>query len=86
MDTRADLTAATERLARWRTAVTAESGPPAHQLLQDLREALSDDLDAPRALRAVDRWVEEQRLRGGSDPSAPALVHDAVDALLGIAL
>jgi L-cysteine:1D-myo-inositol 2-amino-2-deoxy-alpha-D-glucopyranoside ligase len=81
-----DLTAATERLAHWRAAVTAESGPPARTLLQEVREALSDDLDAPRALRAVDRWVEDQRLRGGTDPSAPALVRDIVDALLGIAL
>src|SRR5262249_20183702 len=50
-----DLPAAVERLGRWRTAVAAESGPPAQTLLQDVREALADDLDAPRALRAVDR-------------------------------
>jgi L-cysteine:1D-myo-inositol 2-amino-2-deoxy-alpha-D-glucopyranoside ligase len=81
-----DLTTATERLARWRAAVAAGSGPPAQQMLVDVREALSDDLDAPRALRAVDRWAEEQRLRGGSDANAPQLVRDTVDALLGVSL
>jgi L-cysteine:1D-myo-inositol 2-amino-2-deoxy-alpha-D-glucopyranoside ligase len=84
--TPADLPAATERLASWRAAVAAESGPSADQLLTQVREALADDLDAPRALSAVDRWAEEQRLRGGSDATAPALVRDIVDALLGVAL
>jgi L-cysteine:1D-myo-inositol 2-amino-2-deoxy-alpha-D-glucopyranoside ligase len=84
--TPADLTAATERLASWRAAVAAESGPSADQLLTQVREALADDLDAPRALSAVDRWAEEQRLRGGSDATATALVRDLVDALLGVAL
>ena len=51
-----------------------------------MRRRLADDLDAPLALAAVDRWVEEQRLRGGDDAGAPALVVRAVDALLGVAL
>ena len=62
-------TAATERLARWRAGVPPPSGPPARAAARRTSaSALADDLDAPRALAAVDRWVEEQRLRGGSDP------------------
>ena len=34
------------------------------------------------ALAAVDAWAEA----GGPDPSAPGVVRDAVDALLGVAL
>jgi L-cysteine:1D-myo-inositol 2-amino-2-deoxy-alpha-D-glucopyranoside ligase len=80
------LAAAEERLARWRTAVAAPSGPDASALLADVRARLADDLDTPGAFTAVDRWAEQTRLRGGPDPTAPALVRDLLDALLGIAL
>jgi L-cysteine:1D-myo-inositol 2-amino-2-deoxy-alpha-D-glucopyranoside ligase len=75
-----------ERLARWRAAVSRPDGPPADGLLADLRRHLADDLDAPAALAAMDRWAEEQRLRGGADPGAPGVASRAVDALLGVAL
>ena len=59
-------------------------------MLAGVRRHLADDLDAPAALAVVDRWAEQVRLRGGSigadDPTAPGLVRDTVDALLGIAL
>ena len=83
---RAGLVEAEERLQRWRSAVAAPAGPAAADVLHRVRERLGDDLDAPGALRAVDRWVEEQRLRGGTDTSAPGLVAAAADALLGVAL
>jgi L-cysteine:1D-myo-inositol 2-amino-2-deoxy-alpha-D-glucopyranoside ligase len=60
--TAAELTTATERLARWRAAVSRPTGPSVEKLLGDVRRCLADDLDAPAALRAVDRWVEQQRL------------------------
>ena len=41
-------------------------------LLGRVRQRLADDLDAPAALAAVDRWAEESRLRGGDDSAAPA--------------
>ena len=51
-----------------------------------MRAALADDLDAPRALRLVDRWAERVRRGHGDDPSAPDLVADMSDALLGVDL
>ncbi|THA27213.1 cysteine--1-D-myo-inosityl 2-amino-2-deoxy-alpha-D-glucopyranoside ligase [Streptomyces sp. RKND-216] len=77
---------AEQRLARWRSAVSRPDGPPADGLLAEIREALADDLDAPAALAAVDRWAAAQAAAGGTDTSAPGLVSRAVDALLGVAL
>lgn len=84
--TAADLDAATERLARLRAAVSRPDGPPAEQMLDEVRAALADDLDTPSALAALDRWAERQRTAGGTDEGAPGLVSRAADALLGIAL
>jgi L-cysteine:1D-myo-inositol 2-amino-2-deoxy-alpha-D-glucopyranoside ligase len=80
--TDADLPAAEERLARWRAAVTRPAGSHGDRVLSAVRAALADDLDAPRALRAVDDWAAAD----GDDATAPALVRDVVDALLGVAL
>jgi L-cysteine:1D-myo-inositol 2-amino-2-deoxy-alpha-D-glucopyranoside ligase len=55
-------------------------------VLDRVRARLADDLDTPAALHAVDRWADEAVARGGPSPSAPALVRDLVDALLGVAL
>jgi len=80
------LAEATDRLARWRAAVSRPDGPPADALVEQIREALADDLDAPRALAAIDAWAAAQASEGGSDPGAPGLVSRAADALLGVAL
>jgi len=82
--TSGDLPAAEERLALWRAATGAEAGPSAGATIDAMRLALADDLDAPGALAAVDRWVRDQGTRGGQDRAAPALVATAVDALLGV--
>jgi L-cysteine:1D-myo-inositol 2-amino-2-deoxy-alpha-D-glucopyranoside ligase len=74
------------RLARWREAVSLPSTPPAEDTVARLRDHLADDLDTPAALAAVDAWAVESLHRHGRDTSAPALLRDAVDALLGIAL
>ncbi len=70
------------RLAAWQAAVARPSGPAGETLLAELRAALSQDLDTPAALAAVDRWAGAE----GDDAAAPALVRDAVDALLGVVL
>jgi L-cysteine:1D-myo-inositol 2-amino-2-deoxy-alpha-D-glucopyranoside ligase len=77
---------AVERLARWRAAVSRPDGPPADGVLAAVRAALADDLDAPRALAAVDEWAALQASSGGTDTGAPGLVSRTVDALLGVAL
>jgi L-cysteine:1D-myo-inositol 2-amino-2-deoxy-alpha-D-glucopyranoside ligase len=81
---------AEERLAAWRAAVDAPLGVPAEPVLDAVRRALADDLDAPGALAAIDRWAEEVRLRAGApgaeDAEAGALVRDVAMALLGVAL
>ncbi|MGW7355012.1 cysteine--1-D-myo-inosityl 2-amino-2-deoxy-alpha-D-glucopyranoside ligase [Streptomyces sp. NPDC054784] len=84
--TDAVLDEAEARLARWRAAVSRPDGPPAEALLAEIRAALADDLDAPAALAAVDRWAATQQADGGTDEGAPGLVSRAVDALLGVAL
>lgn len=80
------LVAAEARLAAWRSAVAAPAGPDAAPVLAGVRARLADDLDAPGALAVVDRWAERARLHHGGDPTAPALVRDVVDALLGVSL
>jgi L-cysteine:1D-myo-inositol 2-amino-2-deoxy-alpha-D-glucopyranoside ligase len=80
------LARATARLARWRDAVSREGGPDAERVLREVREALADDLDAPRAMRAVDAWAEEQLTRGGDVTGAPGVVARLSDALLGLRL
>ncbi|RKR74230.1 cysteine--1-D-myo-inosityl 2-amino-2-deoxy-alpha-D-glucopyranoside ligase [Frondihabitans australicus] len=75
-----DVYAAIARLTHWTEwAARAEPGASETSLLQELREALADDLDTPRAVSLVERAV-----RSGSAPTAVDVA--AVDALLGIRL
>jgi L-cysteine:1D-myo-inositol 2-amino-2-deoxy-alpha-D-glucopyranoside ligase len=80
------LPAAEARLARWRSAVRQPSGPPAQELLTEVRSRLADDLDTVGAMAAVDRWVDAAAAQPAGDELAPALVRDLVDALFGIEL
>ncbi|HST64237.1 MAG TPA: cysteine--1-D-myo-inosityl 2-amino-2-deoxy-alpha-D-glucopyranoside ligase [Mycobacteriales bacterium] len=80
------LTAAEDRLARWRAAVSLASGPPAEPVLERVRDRFADDLDTPACLVAIDRWADEALTRGGSSAGAPGLIRATADALLGIAL
>lgn len=77
---------AVDRLGRWRAAVSRPDGPSADAPVDEVREALANDLDAPAALAAVDRWAARQEAEGGTDIGAPGLVSRTVDALLGVAL
>ncbi|MBB2913786.1 L-cysteine:1D-myo-inositol 2-amino-2-deoxy-alpha-D-glucopyranoside ligase [Streptosporangium becharense] len=80
------LASAEVRLARWRSAVGLGIGPDAAGVLERVRDRIAADLDTPAALAAVDEWAERALSEGGSDPGAPTLVKDVVDALLGVAL
>ena len=72
------------RLATWRAAAAASNGPSQQVVVDELRAALADDLDTPRALAVVDRWADEVLAAGGTDDTAP--VAQACDALLGVRL
>ncbi len=80
------LLTAEQRLGRWREAMSRETGPDATDTIQAIRHALAHDLDAPRAIAAVDRWVTQQLAEGGTETSGPGLCARAVDALLGISI
>jgi L-cysteine:1D-myo-inositol 2-amino-2-deoxy-alpha-D-glucopyranoside ligase len=78
---------AKERLERWRAALAVTPAGSAAALLAAMRAALSNDLDAPAALAAVDSWAA-LALAGGEAASAAdrSLVGDAVNSLLGVEL
>nr|WP_210732280.1 cysteine--1-D-myo-inosityl 2-amino-2-deoxy-alpha-D-glucopyranoside ligase [Cellulomonas denverensis] len=86
--TDAVLAEAVARLERWRAAVSGNGGPAADQTLAEIRAALADDLDAPRALRAVDDWAELALSGAVAEPDlvegAPGVIARAVNALLGV--
>ena len=81
-----DLVAAETRLARWRDAVSRPTGPAADGVLAEVRRHLADDLAAPAALAAIDRWAADAVTGGGPDAAAPRLVRRTADALLGVRL
>ncbi|HEY7591981.1 MAG TPA: cysteine--1-D-myo-inosityl 2-amino-2-deoxy-alpha-D-glucopyranoside ligase [Actinophytocola sp.] len=80
------LAEAEARLVRWRAATAQESGPDATGTITRLRDHLSNDLDTPQALRAVDAWADDALSGSGHDRAAPVEIRAAVDALLGVLL
>ncbi|WP_328476841.1 cysteine--1-D-myo-inosityl 2-amino-2-deoxy-alpha-D-glucopyranoside ligase [Actinoplanes sp. NBC_00393] len=74
------------RLARWREAAAAPSGPSGIGLLGAVREALADDLDTPGVLALVDAWAEAALAGAGDDSESPRLMSQTVNALLGVRL
>ncbi|NUP73050.1 MAG: cysteine--1-D-myo-inosityl 2-amino-2-deoxy-alpha-D-glucopyranoside ligase [Sinomonas sp.] len=77
---------AKSRLARWRESVSRAPRGSAELLLAEIRGALADDLDAPRALAAIDKWADDALAGGQVEASDGELVAMAVDALLGVRL
>lgn len=75
------------RYDSWRAAVSQAQGPDADQTLSAMRAALSNNLDAPLALKAVDEWVA-LAVAGTNPPvaGAPEVISHAVNALLGVRL
>ncbi|MDT7729478.1 MAG: L-cysteine:1D-myo-inositol 2-amino-2-deoxy-alpha-D-glucopyranoside ligase [Actinomycetota bacterium] len=80
------LKTAEARLARWREAASLAAAPSVEGTIARLRDHLTDDLDTPKALAAIDAWADEALKRQGTDSAAPGLFRDAVDALLGVLL
>ena len=81
---------AVDMIARWRKAVSLGAGAPAGPLVEEVLAALADDLDAPRATAAIDRWVDAtlgvDGLADTSDPNAAISVLAVLDAALGLTL
>lgn len=76
---------AKERLRHWRDALTAAPEGTAGPLVVRMRAALSEDLNAPAALAAVDDWARSALMNGGHAAAGDAaLVSDAVNSLLGV--
>ena len=86
--TEAGLARAEARLARWRRALPLAAAAESEQLLADVREALADDLRAPQALAAADRWADTalQAPDTESRGTGTDLAHATLDALLGVRL
>lgn len=86
----AELFDAVDRLVDWRRALSLGAGAPAAPVVDAVLTALAEDLDAPRALAAVDGWVAatlgEGVLADASDPQAGAAIATLLDAALGLAL
>jgi L-cysteine:1D-myo-inositol 2-amino-2-deoxy-alpha-D-glucopyranoside ligase len=80
-----DLDLAENRLATWRDAAARATAEQAAALVGDVRRHLAEDLDAPSALDAVDRWARTAR-SGPGDGSGAQAVRDLLDARLGIVL
>jgi L-cysteine:1D-myo-inositol 2-amino-2-deoxy-alpha-D-glucopyranoside ligase len=81
---------AVDDLAEWRRALSLGAGAPAGPVVEKVLDALADDLDAPRATAAVDRWVAATLGTAGladtSDPDAAATLLPMLDAALGLAI
>lgn len=87
--TDAGFRAAKERLQTWRPAVAAAPAGSAGGLVSRLRAELSDDLNAPAALAAVDAWAKAALENSGTVSASAtdaALAGDAINALLGVEL
>ena len=85
--TDADLERAQRRLTTWRGAVGRPAGAPAAPVVEEVRAALAEDLDAPRALEAVDRWAAAStQAEDAGEPGATDAVRRLVDARLGVLL
>ncbi|MDO4919502.1 cysteine--1-D-myo-inosityl 2-amino-2-deoxy-alpha-D-glucopyranoside ligase [Kocuria sp.] len=79
------------RLATWREAAAKPETAGADAMLEAVRAALGEDLNAPAALIAVDAWAA-RNLGGAAARGAAAssedrqLARDTVEALLGVVL
>jgi L-cysteine:1D-myo-inositol 2-amino-2-deoxy-alpha-D-glucopyranoside ligase len=80
------LEGAERRLALWRTGTSVAAGPDGQAVLTRVRDYLAQDLRTPEILDAIDEWARAAVDGVGNDSSAPQLIQDLVDALLGVRL
>ena len=82
---------AVDTVAQWRKALVLGRGAPAAPVVTEVLAAIADDLDAPRAVAAVQAWVDATlggagHLADTSDPQAAETVGVLLDAALGLKL
>jgi L-cysteine:1D-myo-inositol 2-amino-2-deoxy-alpha-D-glucopyranoside ligase len=82
---------ALDTLADWRRALSLGAGAAADPVVTEVLAALADDLDAPRAVAAVQGWVDATlgttgHLADTTDDAAALTMHALLDAALGLAL
>ncbi len=78
------LVQATQRVNQIRKALASGVVAPTESVIEQIVTALSDDLDTPSALAALDQWASQTLDAGtGGDAQELAIV---LDALLGLAL
>jgi L-cysteine:1D-myo-inositol 2-amino-2-deoxy-alpha-D-glucopyranoside ligase len=82
----ADVTAAQDRLDRWRAAVSRVAGAATAEVSDRVLAALADDLDAPTALHVLDEWAEATAQGDAPEPGAGDRIRELVDAALGVLL
>ena len=78
------LVQATQRVSQIRKALASGVVAPTESVIEQIVTALSDDLDTPSALAALDQWAS-QTLDAGTGGDAQEL-STVLDALLGLAL
>ena len=77
-----DIQDGTALLHRLVAAAAAPDGPDPAPFAARVRDAIDDDLDAPRALDALGE-LADAILSGGTDPTAPAVLTELA-ALIGV--
>lgn len=81
---------AVDTLADWRRALSLGAGAASAPVVAEVLAALADDLDAPRAVAAVDAWVRATLGTAGladtTDADASLTIARLIDATLGLAL
>ncbi|WP_427017803.1 cysteine--1-D-myo-inosityl 2-amino-2-deoxy-alpha-D-glucopyranoside ligase [Pseudarthrobacter sp. P1] len=80
------LVQAQTRLARWRDRMPTLPTGSAKTVLVEVRNALASDLDAPRALAAIDAWLDATPESAMPSVFDAAIFADLVESLLGVVL
>jgi len=79
-----------DTLDKWRKALSLGRGADSAPVVTEVLAALAEDLDAPRALAAVDAWADATlgtgHLADASDSGAARSLRAVLDAALGLAL
>lgn len=81
-----NLWTAEDTLERWRDALRHGVGAPAADVVTEVLAALAEDLDAPRAVAAIDAWATATIEGDHKDIYAADQIRAVADAALGLRL